>query len=651
MSESNSSKSGNNEISASSRLSQPTAFVIIPDGSKQIPLGSGVTTGILGEGGMAIVYEIWNEQLGIKRAIKLLKPNSSPESRKRFYNEVKITAQLDHPYIIRIHTFGEWNGLPYIEMDRIDGFSLEDMIRRHGALPLEVSTAIGIIIAKALDYTHYLEYVIDNKQCVGLLHRDLKPANILISKKGIVRLTDFGIAIPTYLANKTDGKVIGSMQYLAPEQLEEKTIDNRADIFSFGCIMYEMITGVKAFPEKNITRLIRKRLKNDYVPLHSFNLSLPLKLNNLISQCIELNPNKRPLNIREVLDELIRIHKKITVSSPDEVVSLYVSGKNINNFAFSGYRIPLLFSKFKSNFVKYSIVLLSVISVITMTILFTYLNSSKSPKKVEKGMESTAVAALKDSPSNSTVQNNASSSIAIKSGTNDTQEKDIQNNNTSKTTNTNSAGNVNNSKQSAGTAPQRNKSIQERSSSSLKEERMISIIEKLQKKYNTDDIVEILKKEDAANRYESILSLYNYLPFSISNLKEIRLLRHRALVETKQITRNYFDETYINDGEFLLSKAKFFYSIGQHNKALTLLGIIGSTPVDLMSKKTIENEVVYYSAKCATAVFMSDPSKKSQDDAMKSWFDVKKEFRDNQNHPYFVEANKEIRNINKIKIN
>jgi len=108
--------------------------VVLPDGTRPVKMGSGVITGILGEGGMSVIYEIWNEQLGVKRAVKLLRPNSSKESRVRFEQEMKVTAQLDHPNIIDIHAVGEWNGLPYIEMEKVHGLSLEELIARQGAL-------------------------------------------------------------------------------------------------------------------------------------------------------------------------------------------------------------------------------------------------------------------------------------------------------------------------------------------------------------------------------------------------------------------------------------------------------------------------------------------------------------------------------------
>ena len=207
-------------IKSSGEIDEST-MVILPDGTKQVPMGSGIITGILGEGGMSIIYEIWNEQLGVKRAVKLLRPNSSQENKERFEKEMKVTAQLDHPNIIDIHAVGDWNNLPYIEMEMVSGISLEELIRRQGALPLLVCTSIGIIVCRALDYTHHHQYKINEETFTGLLHGDLKPGNILFSREGVIRLTDFGVATPTEVSkSSSNGKVMGSMQYLSPEQIE-----------------------------------------------------------------------------------------------------------------------------------------------------------------------------------------------------------------------------------------------------------------------------------------------------------------------------------------------------------------------------------------------------------------------------------------------
>jgi serine/threonine protein kinase len=128
--------------------------MILPDGSKPDSLGSGTITSLLGVGGMSNVYEIWNSHLEMKRAVKLLHPNYSQESKQRFETEIKITAKLDHPNIVEIHAVGEWNGLPFIEMEKIEGVTLEKLVSDRGGLPFDVCTSIGIMMSRALRYAH-----------------------------------------------------------------------------------------------------------------------------------------------------------------------------------------------------------------------------------------------------------------------------------------------------------------------------------------------------------------------------------------------------------------------------------------------------------------------------------------------------------------
>lgn len=293
------------------------------DGSSQ--LGSGTITGELGEGGMAVVYEIWNEPLGVKRAVKVLKPHCSQESYNRFHTEMKLMAQLDHPNIVTIHTVGQWHGLPYIEMDRVDGRSLHYLIAQRGALPTDVSVAVALVVARALRYTHSFEYTIDGQERLGLLHRDLKPANILVSTKGKVRLTDFGIATPVNVSLHTpDGNVVGSLQYIAPEQLEGKEAGPAADVYSFGCVLYEMLTGFQLFPHTNITKLVSARLDNDYEPLSTLAPNLPPRVRRLVERCLRVDARRRPSNMKELCRELGRIYESLTNDSPEQVVARFM---------------------------------------------------------------------------------------------------------------------------------------------------------------------------------------------------------------------------------------------------------------------------------------------------------------------------------------
>ncbi len=297
-------------------------------------LGSGIITAELGEGGMAVVYEIWNEQLGVKRAVKVLKPDINNEHRGRFDTEMKLMAQLDHPNIITIHSVGLWHGLPYIEMEKVDGWSLEVLLNHYGSFPPDVAVAIALIVARALSYTHSFEYTLSGRNCKGVLHRDLKPGNILISRKGKISLTDFGIATPVNISMHTaEGHVPGSLQYIAPEQMEAKNVDQRADIYAFGCVLYEVLTGFRTFPERNLTRLISKRLENDYDPVCTYGLHLPSRLEKLVTSCLEKNPAKRPSSMALVCRDLGHILSKYTAKAPELVIKDFISGNSSVQFS------------------------------------------------------------------------------------------------------------------------------------------------------------------------------------------------------------------------------------------------------------------------------------------------------------------------------
>lgn len=275
---------------------------------------------------MAVVYEIWNQRLGVRRAVKVLRPGHTPERRQRFETEIKVMAQLDHPNIVRIHSVGEWRGCPFIEMEKVDGASLAQILTEHHALPVHVAVAAALVVGRALNYTHSLEYQVEGKRCTGLLHRDLKPANILTSKSGKVRLTDFGIATPVNVSMHTpDGAVVGSLQYISPEQLRGEEADHRADIFSFGCVLYEMLTGFKAFPDRKLSELIPRRLANDYDRLSGYRLAAPGKLKKLVDRCLAKDPSDRPSSMGVICRELGKILEQLSQESPERLIKEFVA--------------------------------------------------------------------------------------------------------------------------------------------------------------------------------------------------------------------------------------------------------------------------------------------------------------------------------------
>src|SRR5215510_7528578 len=205
----------------------------------------------VGAGGMGEVYRAKDTRLGRDVAVKVLPAHmsSSPELRQRLEREARTISQLSHPHICALHDVGHQNGTEYLVMEYLEGETLSERLAK-GALPLEQTLRYGQEIADALDKAH--------RQ--GIVHRDLKPANVMLTKTG-VKLLDFGLAkametpasrgsltsLPTQQGLTQEGTILGTFQYMAPEQLEGKEADGRTDIFALGAVLYEIATGRKAF--------------------------------------------------------------------------------------------------------------------------------------------------------------------------------------------------------------------------------------------------------------------------------------------------------------------------------------------------------------------------------------------------------------------
>ncbi|NLG16030.1 MAG: serine/threonine protein kinase [Fibrobacter sp.] len=299
--------------------SQP--LVDVPDGNKPVPLGSGVVTRILGHGGMANVYEIWNSQLEIHKAVKLMHPSAGKGCLERFQTEIKICAKLSHPNIVEIHSVGEWHGLPYIEMERLEGITLESLLSRRGSLtPAEV-IAVGILICRGLDFAHNHEYQLYGNNYHGVVHRDLKPGNVMLCLNGQVKIMDFGIARPLDASLHTiDGTVVGTLQYLSPEQLNNGTLDVRTDIYALGELLYEALCGKQAFPEKNISALLNDKSKNRFPSLSDFHTGAPKELINLIHRSMSRDRETRVSSAKEYGKTLKKIGDKLGITDPQDII-------------------------------------------------------------------------------------------------------------------------------------------------------------------------------------------------------------------------------------------------------------------------------------------------------------------------------------------
>jgi hypothetical protein len=309
--------------------------VKLPGNDEQVFLVSGVTQGILGQGGMGRVYKILLKHLEVVRALKILQPSimgNDPDEWKKFCNrflrEVKILSNLHHTHIAQIHNFGEWQNYPFIEMEYVPGSNLKTLIESSGRLPMEVTTSVAIQVARALSHAHNKSYMLDGKVRKGLIHRDMKPQNVIVSTEGESKLLDFGVALPMGMVTQTmQSNFVGTLQYAAPEQIEGDELDQRIDIYSFGQIIYEMICGKPAFSAPNIQKMLQLKMANAYHDVDSTGLKIPKSLRTIVRTCMELDPENRFRTSEDLLASLEDAHREMTREIPDAVVREYVRGR------------------------------------------------------------------------------------------------------------------------------------------------------------------------------------------------------------------------------------------------------------------------------------------------------------------------------------
>jgi Tol biopolymer transport system component len=263
----------------------------------------------LGAGGMGEVYRARDTRLDRAVAVKVLPSHLARDEgrRARFEREARAVSALNHPHICTLFDIGQQDGVDYIVMEYLEGETLAERLAK-GPLPLEQSLRLGEQIAGALDKAHR----------AGIVHRDLKPGNVFLTKAG-AKLLDFGLARvtdasgiagglstdPTQAKPLTEaGSLLGTFQYMAPEQLEGREADARTDVFALGSVLYEMVTGKRAFEGKSQASLIGAILKDEPPPISKVQPMTPSALDRLVRRCLAKDPDERWQSAADVADEL-----------------------------------------------------------------------------------------------------------------------------------------------------------------------------------------------------------------------------------------------------------------------------------------------------------------------------------------------------------
>src|ERR671924_341892 len=272
----------------------------------------------LGTGGMANVYLAEDEVLGRRVAIKILNDRHAGDDQfvERFRREAKNAASLSHPNIVSIYDRGEAEGTYYIAMEYLDGRSLKELIVARGPAPVNV----------AIDYARQILAAIRFAHRHGIVHRDIKPHNVLVDGEGRLKVTDFGIARAGASQMTEAGSIIGTAQYLSPEQAKGAPVDQTSDLYSLGVLLYELVTGTVPFTGSTPLEIAMKHLSEIPAPPSHHQPDIPRELDKVVLRALAKDPDDRYQTADEMDADLARVERGLRVSDETREAGTAVPG-------------------------------------------------------------------------------------------------------------------------------------------------------------------------------------------------------------------------------------------------------------------------------------------------------------------------------------
>ncbi|MCS7020849.1 MAG: serine/threonine protein kinase [Gemmataceae bacterium] len=269
---------------------------------KGFVLGSYLILDQLGSGGMGQVFLAEHIRMHRLVALKVLPPHAydDPTARERFFREARAAAQLDHPNIVRVYDLCEEGPLLFLVLEYVDGTSLQQIVARHGPLP----------IAQACDYVRQAAFGLLHATELGFVHRDIKPANLLLDRHGVIKILDFGLVRSLHdaeggLTRRLDNVVLGTADYVAPEQaIDSSAVDVRADLYSLGATFYFLLAGHPLFPEGKTAQKLLWQQMREPTPIHERRPDVPVELSAVVHRLLRKKPEERYQHPAELLEAL-----------------------------------------------------------------------------------------------------------------------------------------------------------------------------------------------------------------------------------------------------------------------------------------------------------------------------------------------------------
>jgi hypothetical protein len=446
-----------------------------------------------------------------------------------------------------------------------------------------------------------------------------------------------------------EGMVVGTMQYLSPEQLQGGHVDTRSDIYSFGTVLYELLTGTRTFPEENLAKLVTDKLNNNYRGLDRFGVALPAKLRTLVHRCLYYEMHKRIRSALALVKNLEALHGEITDQTPEETLRTYIAKQPRLRRVVAVRRAPSRIAVIAP--------VAAVIVVIGALVFLTAYIRSKSPSSPGPAATQSVETQRSESRRASTPPREPvpAPEASGDPGVTHSPEPEapparaVEDEFEVRPLPTIARAER---RQVRPSPPEPVPSEEKKPPSHPRPRKKPSLLQRMVAKHGTRDVLQLVRAEYQAKNYRNALALYRYMPKSQSQGIKAKLTKLHVLQDygNRRKLVNFLLSRDIDDGEFYIEKALHFCRTGSIDKARMYYDKSMKTPGRYADPAELRRSRLYCKAQCATTEFDREPSRARKKEAMDSWYEIKLLLRTSPDHPLFERADTEIRRISNADV-